>query len=427
VERPVSLGTLRRKRDCILMSTLEQKKVLVVDDSALMRRLITEIVEADPELHVVDVAENGKVALQKVRQHQPDCVLLDIEMPELSGLETMRRLRLRSSTKVIILSHLGHEGGRMTAEAMRLGAVAVIDKPTGAVSRDLRNARGCIIREGLRRALGLPAVPVSDELLPSEGALATASILSVEVLHLASLCKQVEATALVGLLDEHLTLVADVTRKHDGISDAHVGGASLVAFGLPWQCADYAARALAAACELLNAFEVRHAERRDAGEPLFEVGMVIATGVVLAGKLGPERHYRTMGGALDLAKRLGQSSEGYGAGLIVCGRTIATLAGPVPSRRLDVVEVESESDAITLHEVLSARPALASEALAAYARGMAHYEAGRFGQAIQAFDEVLQLTPMDRAAARLRSRCHRLLRARPAAWRGVWPLDGTGG
>src|SRR5580692_3163290 len=94
----------------------QRKRVLVVDDSTLMRRLITEIVEADPDLRVVDVAENGKVALQKVREHRPDCILLDVEMPELSGLDTMRRLRLRSPAKVVILSHLGHEGSRVRAE-----------------------------------------------------------------------------------------------------------------------------------------------------------------------------------------------------------------------------------------------------------------------------------------------------------------------
>ena len=111
------------------------KRVLVVDDSAIMRRLITQIVEADPDLCVVAVAENGKVALQKVREHHPDCVLLDVEMPELSGLDTIRRLRLRSAAKVVILSHLGKEGSRVRAEALRLGAVDVIDKPTGAASR----------------------------------------------------------------------------------------------------------------------------------------------------------------------------------------------------------------------------------------------------------------------------------------------------
>src|SRR5882757_854867 len=153
------------------MSTLEQKNVLVVDDSALMRRLITEIVETDPALRFVDVAENGKVALQKVRQHRPDCVLLDIEMPELSGLDTMRRLRLRSTAKIVILSHLGVDGSQVRAQALRLGAADVIDKPTAAVSPDLRTTRGSIIQQTLRRVLGLPAAPVPEELLPAEGAL----------------------------------------------------------------------------------------------------------------------------------------------------------------------------------------------------------------------------------------------------------------
>src|SRR5580658_8939261 len=164
-----------------MSGSAEQKRVLVVDDSALMRRLISEIVEADPDLCVVDVAENGQVALQKVRQHRPDCVLLDIEMPELSGLDTMRRLRLRSAAKVVILSHLGHEGSRVRAEALRLGAVDVIDKPTGAVSRDLRNTRGSIIQQTLRRALGLPAMRAPDDPLPAEGASATASIVAVNL------------------------------------------------------------------------------------------------------------------------------------------------------------------------------------------------------------------------------------------------------
>ncbi|MEI7608147.1 MAG: response regulator, partial [Rhodospirillaceae bacterium] len=80
------------------------KRVLVVDDSFIMRRLISEIVESDPDLTVVDTAENGKVALQKARDVKPDLILMDIEMPEMSGIETLRRLRVRSSAKVVILS-----------------------------------------------------------------------------------------------------------------------------------------------------------------------------------------------------------------------------------------------------------------------------------------------------------------------------------
>ena len=132
-----------------------RKSILVVDDSSIMRRLVREIVESDPDFHVIDTAENGKVALQKVRLHKPDCILLDIEMPELSGLDTMRRLGLRSPSKIVILSSLGYEGSKERAEALRLGAADVIDKPSGSVSMDIKAARGSLINQTLRRVLGL--------------------------------------------------------------------------------------------------------------------------------------------------------------------------------------------------------------------------------------------------------------------------------
>jgi adenylate cyclase len=364
-----------------------------------------------------------------VRQHRPDCVLLDVEMPELSGLDTMRRLRLRSSAKIVILSHLGNEGTRVRAEAFRLGAVAVIDKPTGAVSRDLQNTRGSIIQQTLRRVLDLPALRVPDEPLRPDGASALASILSVDVQRFASLCERVEVTALVDLLNEHLALVDEVTRKHDGIIDAHVGGTTLAAFGVPQRRADHASRAVAAGLELLEALAARRAERPDAGAPFIEAGVAIVTGIVLAGELGPPsaRRYRTIGSAVDLAARLGRSTEGYGAELVVCGRTLIALATSTPSRRLDVVQLDPENEPIVLYELLSARSDVDADALEAYARGMEHYEAGQFAKAIKAFDEALQRRPSDRPAMRLLSRCRALLRAPPAAWRGIWPLDGAGG
>ena len=110
----------------------------------------------------------------------------------------------------------------------------------------------------------------------------------------------------------------------------------------------------------------------------------------------------------------------------MCGRTIAALA--VHSRRLDVVQLEPESEPIELYEVLSARSELDAAALEAYARGLELYEAGQFDKAIHAFDEVLKRKPADRAATRLRARC-RVLHGAPsaAAWRGVWPFESPGG
>jgi class 3 adenylate cyclase/ActR/RegA family two-component response regulator len=135
-----------------------RKRVLVVDDSFIMRKLVSEIVESDPDLEVVDTAENGMIALKKVRQVKPDVVLLDIEMPEMSGLETLRRLGLRSPCKVVILSSLvGGTDAAERVEALRLGAVATIAKPSGGVSLDLKQKRTSQIVDVLRRTLGLPS------------------------------------------------------------------------------------------------------------------------------------------------------------------------------------------------------------------------------------------------------------------------------
>jgi class 3 adenylate cyclase/CheY-like chemotaxis protein len=143
----------------------ERKRILVVDDSLIMRNLITEIVDSDPDLQVVDTAPDGRVALQKVRQLKPDAVLLDIEMPEMSGLETLRRLNLRSTCKVIILSTLvANEDSAKRVEALRLGAVATIGKPSGGVSFDLKQKRASEIVRTLRQALDLPTA--GEQIIP---------------------------------------------------------------------------------------------------------------------------------------------------------------------------------------------------------------------------------------------------------------------
>jgi len=136
-----------------------RKRVLIVDDSLIMRQLVSEIVDSDPDLAVVGTAENGRVAIQKLRQLAPDAVLLDIDMPEMTGLETLRRLGLRSPCKVIILSSLvTTQDASERVEALRLGAAAVIGKPSGGVSLDLKQRRASEIVGTLRQVLDLPAI-----------------------------------------------------------------------------------------------------------------------------------------------------------------------------------------------------------------------------------------------------------------------------
>jgi Chemotaxis response regulator containing a CheY-like receiver domain and a methylesterase domain len=121
--------------------------VLVVDDSALMRNLISKIIEATPGLVVADKAMNGIFALQKIPRCDPDVIVLDIEMPEMNGIEFLKeRKKLGLEIPVIILSSVAKEGAQVTMEALSLGASDFITKPSGSVSSDIHTVAGELSR-----------------------------------------------------------------------------------------------------------------------------------------------------------------------------------------------------------------------------------------------------------------------------------------
>jgi len=105
-------------------------RVLVVDDAVVMRKLITETLRCDPDLEVVGIAANGKIALQKIPQVNPDLITLDIEMPEMDGLSTLREVRrLYPKLAVIMFSTLTQRAASATLEALTLGANDYVTKP----------------------------------------------------------------------------------------------------------------------------------------------------------------------------------------------------------------------------------------------------------------------------------------------------------
>ncbi len=121
--------------------------VLVVDDSALMRNLVSKIIEATPGLVVADKAMNGIFALQKIPRCDPDVIVLDIEMPDMNGIEFLKeRRRLGIEIPVVVLSAIAKEGAAVTMEALTLGAVDFITKPSGSVSSDIHTVAGQLSR-----------------------------------------------------------------------------------------------------------------------------------------------------------------------------------------------------------------------------------------------------------------------------------------
>ena len=111
----------------------EKKKirVLVVDDSALMRKLIPKLLARDPELEVIATAIDGCFALAKVEQLKPDVVTLDVDMPRMDGLTALGEMVLKHRTPVIMLSSLTTRGAALTMQALEKGALDFVCKPSG--------------------------------------------------------------------------------------------------------------------------------------------------------------------------------------------------------------------------------------------------------------------------------------------------------
>ena len=128
--------------------------VLVVDDSAFMRKVITEIIDGSDEFQVVGTARNGHDALKQIHALDPAIVTLDIEMPELDGLQTLGYIMSETPRPVVMLSAGESESGTaeaLTIRALELGAVDFIRKPSGPISLDLATVRDRLL-DALRAA-----------------------------------------------------------------------------------------------------------------------------------------------------------------------------------------------------------------------------------------------------------------------------------
>src|SRR6476646_7219308 len=122
-------------------------RVVVVDDSALMRRVITELLEHDPMIRVVGAAGDGRAAIAMVQQLRPDVVTMDVRMPVMDGLATTEHLMAYCPTPILVLtaSLASHEVD-ITFKMLGAGALEVIEKPSGSDAQALDRTGSALIR-----------------------------------------------------------------------------------------------------------------------------------------------------------------------------------------------------------------------------------------------------------------------------------------
>lgn len=171
------------------MAVARRTRILVVDDSAVMRSLLRTVVGADPELEVAGTAADGVSALNALPTVRPDLILLDVEMPVMDGLVTLRELRKRGfKMPVIMCSSLTQRGAKVTIEALAAGAADYVTKPAGQAGREI--AIKTLGQELLPKIHALTQSMTPPSLLPpgpsfqrpSSSSSSTASMLSTAVM-----------------------------------------------------------------------------------------------------------------------------------------------------------------------------------------------------------------------------------------------------
>jgi two-component system chemotaxis response regulator CheB len=127
-------------------------RVLIVDDSALMRRLLSDMLTSSPEIEVVGMARDGREAVAQAARLRPDVITLDVEMPEVSGLEALPALLAVHEAPVVMVSALTQEGAEVTLQALELGAVDFLPKPQRNQLSEMRASRDLLIAKVLAAA-----------------------------------------------------------------------------------------------------------------------------------------------------------------------------------------------------------------------------------------------------------------------------------
>lgn len=148
-------------------------RVLIVDDAVVIRRLVGDVLGSDPDIEVVGTAANGRIALQKITQCNPDVVTMDVEMPDMNGIETVREVRKTwPKLPVIMFSTLTERGGTATLDALAAGASDYVTKPAnvGSVTAGLEAVRRDLIPKikalAGRVSLPPPAAPLPRPVAP---------------------------------------------------------------------------------------------------------------------------------------------------------------------------------------------------------------------------------------------------------------------
>ncbi|SGY91330.1 protein-glutamate methylesterase/protein-glutamine glutaminase [Moritella viscosa] len=159
-------------------------KVLVVDDSSFFRRRVSEIINADPEMEVIDTAKNGEEAITKAKSLRPDVITMDIEMPVLDGISAVKAIMKDTPTPILMFSSLTHQGAKSTIAALEAGAANFLPKKFEDIAKDKaeavrllqQNIKEISKRRSLLRTPRISPAPVRSATVAADNRINTATL-----------------------------------------------------------------------------------------------------------------------------------------------------------------------------------------------------------------------------------------------------------
>jgi adenylate cyclase len=252
------------------------------------------------------------------------------------------------------------------------------------------------------------------------------TVMFTDVVGFTSISEKLTPAELVHLLNEYLTDMTDTILQHQGIIDKYEGDAIMAEFGVPVSYENHPLMACKAALEMQRKLKNLRAKWREEGKPLLRARIGINTGEVIVGNMGSRDvfDYTVMGDHVNLGSRLEGANKFYGTAVMISEYTYEYIKNDFYTRELDLIRVKGKEKPIRVFELIALKELRLDEKflemLDMYTRGLTHYKAQEWDQAIDCFETCLKLRPNDPPSSEYRSRCIEYKFSSPGPdWDGV--------
>ncbi len=343
-----------------MRSTHEPGKLLIVDDNKVNRILLSRGLEADG--HKVETAENGKQALNMLRNNSYDLVLLDIEMPEMNGYQVLEACLQDDELRnlpIIMTSSLDEIDS--IVKCVELGAEDYLNKPVNPIllrARVNASLEKKHLRDEQRKLFRTFATKeVADELLKSGfslgGKFVNASVMFADIRSYTTYSEQEDPAEIIELLNNYFALMFDAIIGCHGLVNQMLGDGLMAIFGAPIFRENHREEAVRAALEMMSLLDGFNQDQALRNKTRIHVGIGIATGRVIAGYVGTQNRatYTCVGDTVNLASRIESHTKIVERPILIDQYTCEGLSEEITTEALGPVLFKGKQQSINIFAV----------------------------------------------------------------------------